>query len=91
MRVGSRRLHLYDQPPKNLDQAAVHHLSVQTDRIDEVAQRFRELNVSVTDVQSEPDASCAMAKGPDDLLVEIFQPKESAVPEELQSYIGFDS
>ncbi|MCB0868986.1 MAG: VOC family protein [Solirubrobacterales bacterium] len=89
MKVGTGRLHLYDQPPRNLDQAVVHHLGVQTDRIDEVVKRLRAMNISVTDVRSEPDASYAMAKGPDNLLVEIFQPDEASVPEELRSYFGF--
>ncbi|MCB0871065.1 MAG: VOC family protein [Solirubrobacterales bacterium] len=91
MTVGSGRLHLYDQPPKSLDQAVVHHLGVQTDEIDEVVRRLRDMGVSVTDVRVEPDASYAMAKAPDNLLVEIFQPDPAAVPDELKGYFGLDS
>jgi catechol 2,3-dioxygenase-like lactoylglutathione lyase family enzyme len=30
LRVGSGRIHLYDQPPKTTDRGAVHHLGVVT-------------------------------------------------------------
>ncbi|HMT05009.1 MAG TPA: VOC family protein [Solirubrobacterales bacterium] len=89
MTVGSGRLHLYDQPPKSLDQSVVHHVGIQTDGIEDVVSRLRELGVSVTDIRSEPDASYAMAKGPDGLLVEIFQPDPEAVPDELRTYFDF--
>ncbi len=90
MTVGSGHLHLYDQPPKNPGQSAVHHLGVQTDEIENVVERLRAMNISVTDVREQPDASYAMAKGPDDLLIEIFQPDPEAVPDELRAYFGFD-
>lgn len=88
--VGSGRIHLYDQPPKNPGQGSVHHLGVQTDEIENVVKNLGDIGVSVTDVRTEPDASYAMAKGPDDLLIEIFQPNRDAVPDELLSYLGFD-
>jgi catechol 2,3-dioxygenase-like lactoylglutathione lyase family enzyme len=91
MTVGQGRLHLYDQAPKNLAQAAVHHLGVQTDEIEAVVGRLRDIGISVTDIRAEPDASYAMAKGPDDLLVEIFQPTPEAVPRELRAYFGLDT
>ncbi len=91
MTVGSGRLHLYDQPPKNRNQAVVHHLGVQTDEIEAVVERLRLMGVSVTAIREEPDASYAMAEGPDHLLIEIFQPDEAAVPVDLRSYFGFSS
>lgn len=90
MTVGGGRLHLYDQPPKSLTRATVHHLGIQTDEIEAVVERLRRQGVSVTDIRREPDAAYAMAQGPDDLLVEIFQPDEAAVPRDLRSYFGFE-
>jgi catechol 2,3-dioxygenase-like lactoylglutathione lyase family enzyme len=86
MRVGSGRLHLYDQPPKATGQATVHHLGVQTDEIETVVERLRALGTSVTDIRREPAAAYAMAEGPDRLLVEIFQPDPSALAPELREY-----
>jgi len=90
MTVGGGRLHLYDQPPKVSGQASVHHLGVQTEGIEETVTRLREMGVSVTDIRREPDAAYAMARGPDDILIEIFEPVEAAVPPELRSYFGLD-
>jgi len=84
--VGSGRLHLYDQPPKVPGQGTVHHLGVQADDLEDVVRRLRSMGVSVTDIRHEPTADYAMAKGPDDLLIEIFRPNPASVPPHLRSY-----
>jgi catechol 2,3-dioxygenase-like lactoylglutathione lyase family enzyme len=86
LRLGSGRIHLYDQPPKSAGQATVHHLGVQTDKLEAVVERLRGLGVSVTDIRREPAAAYAMAQGPDRLLVEIFQPDMAAMPPGLREY-----
>lgn len=74
MRIGEGRLHLYEQPPRSTSHAAVHHLGVQTDEIDVLVERLRGMGVSVTGIREQPGARYAMAKGPDDLLIELFEP-----------------
>lgn len=86
MRVGDGRLHLYAQPPRAPGRSTVHHLGVQTDEIDAVVERVRGLGFSVTDVRREPGAAYAMAEGPDDLLVEIFQPDLDALDPDLRDH-----
>jgi catechol 2,3-dioxygenase-like lactoylglutathione lyase family enzyme len=86
IRVGTGRVHVYDQPPRTVGQGTVHHLGVQTNKLEAVVERLRALGVSVTDVRDEPAASYAMAEGPDRLLVEIFQPNPEALPRELHEY-----
>ena len=89
VRVGSGRIHLYDQPPNVTGQATVHHLGVQTDEIESVVEGLRALGVSVTDMRREPGAFYAMAEGPDRLLIEqIFQPDPGALPPELRNYFA---
>ncbi|MFB9832835.1 VOC family protein [Actinoallomurus acaciae] len=88
LRIGTGRIHLYDQPPKTVGQGTVHHIGVQTDELQAVVQRLRALGVSVTDIRHEPAAAYAMAQGPDRLLVEIFQPDPTAVPPELRDYFS---
>jgi catechol 2,3-dioxygenase-like lactoylglutathione lyase family enzyme len=91
LRVGDGRLHLYDQPPARRSGAGtVHHLGIQTDELDALLDRLRALGVSVTDIRAEPTASYAMAKGPDDVLVELFQPDPAAIPPELRAYFSAD-
>ena len=46
------------------------------------------MGVSVTDIRHEPTADYAMAKGPDDLLVEIFRPNPVSVPRHLRDYFN---
>ena len=74
LRVGEGRLHLYAQAPRHQGQATVHHLGIETDELDELVARLRAAGVSVTDVRRYREASYAMAKGPDGLLLELFQP-----------------
>ena len=88
MRVGSGRLHLYDQPPRQVGQGTVHHLGVQTDDLDGLVAHLREMGVSVTDVRRDPAGAYAMAEAPDGLLVELFEPDRDAVPEELREFFG---
>jgi catechol 2,3-dioxygenase-like lactoylglutathione lyase family enzyme len=86
LRIGSGRIHLYDQPPRHVGQGTVHHLGVQTDELEAVVNRLHELGYSVTDIRHEPTAAYAMAEGPDNLLIEIFQPDPTTLPAELHAY-----
>jgi catechol 2,3-dioxygenase-like lactoylglutathione lyase family enzyme len=88
LRVGQGRLHLYAQPPKHPGPATVHHLGLETNELHSLVQRLRGAGVSVTDVRELPDASYAMAQGPDGLLLELFQPHPASVPTSLSS-IGY--
>ena len=85
MRVGQGRLHLYAQPPKHSGPATVHHLGVETDELHELVQRLKAAGVSVTDVRELPEASYAMAQGPDGLLLELFCPNPARVAGTLAS------
>ncbi len=85
LRVGQGRLHLYAQAPKHSGSATVHHLGVETDELTALVERLKAAGVSVTDVRELPDASYAMAKGPDGLLLELFQPNGERMPETLAS------
>ncbi|MGH3560547.1 MAG: VOC family protein [Mycobacterium sp.] len=88
LRVGTGRIHLYDQPPKHVGRGTVHHVGVQTDELEAVVERMRGMEVSVTDIRREPTACYVMAEGPDRLLIEIFQPDPSAIPQHLWEYFG---
>lgn len=88
LRLGEGRIHLYDQPPRTPGQATVHHLGVLTDDIYDTVHRLRALGIPVTDVRDEPTASYAMAQGPDQLLIEIFQPDPARVPADVRGYFG---
>ena len=83
LRVGDGRLHLYAQPPKHAGQGTVHHLGVETDELDALVARLKVAGVSVTEVRRHPEASYAMAMGPDGLLLELFQPDAAQMDPQL--------
>ena len=83
LRVGEGRLHLYAQPPKHVGQGTVHHLGVETDELEALAARLRAAGVSVTEIRRHPEACYAMAKGPDGLLLELFQPDPARMDRRL--------
>jgi catechol 2,3-dioxygenase-like lactoylglutathione lyase family enzyme len=79
LKVGQGRLHLYAQPPRTAGAATVHHLGIETDELRDLVRRLKDAGVSVTDVRELPEASYAMAQGPDGLLLELFQPNPALV------------
>jgi catechol 2,3-dioxygenase-like lactoylglutathione lyase family enzyme len=89
MRVGEGRLHLYAQPPKHAGPATVHHLGLETNELQGLVTRLKAAGVSVTEIRELPDASYAMAQGPDGLLLELFQPNAARVPDVLSRIAYF--
>ena len=79
MKIGQGRLHFYAQPPRQQGPAVVHHLGVETDELHQLVQRLRAAGVSVTDIRELPEASYAMAQGPDGVLLELFRPDPDRV------------
>jgi catechol 2,3-dioxygenase-like lactoylglutathione lyase family enzyme len=83
LRIGQGRLHLYAQPPRHPGPGTVHHLGLETDELPEVVRRLQAAGISVTDIRQVPEASYAMVQGPDNLLLELFQPNPHRVSDEL--------
>jgi catechol 2,3-dioxygenase-like lactoylglutathione lyase family enzyme len=52
LRVGSGRIHLYDQPPKNTDGGALHHLGVVTDELEQTPAGMNALATAHTPRQA---------------------------------------
>lgn len=87
IRVGSGRLHLYDQPPRHAGPGSVHHLGIQTDDIPGVLGRLAARGV----VPRKPVADFGfwryvMVGAPDGILIELFEVTPDAVPEALRGY-----
>lgn len=83
LRLGQGRLHLYAQPPRHPGPGTVHHLGLETDELPEVVSRLKAAGISVTDIRQVREASYVMVQGPDNLLLELFQPNPHRVSEEL--------
>ena len=86
LQVGEGRIHFYEQSPRTTDRGVVHHLGIQTDELETLVERLRLAEISVTEVRRNPTANYAMASGPDNLLIELFEPNTYTVSAELQGY-----
>ena len=89
LRVGQGRLHLYAQSPRHQGPATVHHLGVETNELEALVPRLNAAGLSVTDVRRAPEASYAMVQGPDNLLIELFQPNPASVKGKLATSAYF--
>ncbi len=87
MKIGKGRLHLYDQPPKNLDRGSIHHFGIQTDDIEEVVNRLRSggvvLKKGMTDLGFW---KYIMVPAPDEILIELFQVDRTKLPQKYLDY-----
>ena len=87
MRIGTGRIHFYEQPPKGEARGPVHHLGIQTGDLESLVSKMKSAGV----VFRKPIADFGfwkyvMAPGPDGVLLELFQVDKKQVPEELQSF-----
>ncbi len=87
MRIGTGRLHFYAQPPKNKVRGNIHHFGIQTDDIEAAVDRLIAKGVTfrkgITDIGAW---MYVMVPAPDDILIELFQIRESAIPPEFLDF-----
>jgi catechol 2,3-dioxygenase-like lactoylglutathione lyase family enzyme len=87
IRIGSGRLHLYDQPPKAPGRGSIHHLGIQTDDLSGIVDRLRARGVEpsrgITDLGFW---RYLMVPAPDEVLIELFEVDAESLPEPLRSY-----
>jgi catechol 2,3-dioxygenase-like lactoylglutathione lyase family enzyme len=87
MRVGTGRIHFYDQPPKTPGRGSIHHFGVQTDDIKGVVERLRSMDVPFNkDIQDLGFWKYIMVPAPDEVLIELFQVDKAMIPKEYHSY-----
>jgi len=74
MRIGSGRLHLYDQAPRDDGHGAVHHIGIRTDDLEALETRLRSKGVEFRSGIRNFDAwKYIMCPAPDGVLLELFQ------------------
>jgi len=87
IRIGSGRLHLYDQPPRSPGRGSIHHFGIQTDDIGAVVERLAA--TGVTPKKAVTDLGVwryLMVQAPDDVLIELFEVSTERLPDSLRSY-----
>jgi catechol 2,3-dioxygenase-like lactoylglutathione lyase family enzyme len=87
MKIGTGRIHFYDQPPKVPGPGSIHHFGIQTDNVASDYDTLKAGGVSfkkgVTDLGY---MKYVMVPAPDDVLIELFEIDRSVIPSEYQEY-----
>lgn len=87
MRIGSGRIHFYDQPPRFSGRGSIHHFGIQTEDIRGVVERLKSQGVVFTkEITDAGFWKYIMVPAPDDILIELFEVDKHQIPAELQSY-----
>jgi len=90
MRIGTGRIHFYDQPPRASGRASIHHVGIQTDDIEAVVNRMKARGVVFTkDITDAGFWKYIMAPAPDDILIEVFEVDKTQIPSDLQGYFDW--
>jgi catechol 2,3-dioxygenase-like lactoylglutathione lyase family enzyme len=72
--VGTGRLHVYDQAPRDRGRGAVHHLGIKVGNLREVWQRLQASGVASPNGLREFEGwRYVMVSAPDDVLLELFE------------------
>jgi catechol 2,3-dioxygenase-like lactoylglutathione lyase family enzyme len=87
MRIGSGRLHFYDQPPKTPGKGSIHHFGIQSDDIEEVVSKLRSGGVVLKKGISDLGFwKYIMVPAPDEILIELFQVDKTKLPPQYLDY-----
>jgi catechol 2,3-dioxygenase-like lactoylglutathione lyase family enzyme len=87
MKIGTGRLHFYDQAPKNALRGSIHHFGIQTDNLDQGYQKLVSLGVQFNKGITELGyMKYIMVPAPDAVLIEYFEVDKSQVPPDLLDY-----
>jgi hypothetical protein len=87
MKIGSGRIHLYSQPPRDNGKGAIHHIGIRTkdlaglrDRLVQMGVRFR------SEIREFGAWRYLMCPAPDQILIELFEIETASMPPELVRY-----
>lgn len=87
MRVGTGRIHFYDQPPKSPGPGGIHHFGIQTDDVERDYRRMKAAGIGFTKgVRDLGYMKYIMVPAPDNVLIELFEVNRSVLPAEYQDY-----
>ena len=87
MRIGTGRIHFYDQRPKHSLRGSIHHFGIQTDSIEEIVEKMKAKGITFTKGITDLGVwKYIMVPAPDDILIELFQVDKNMIPKEYQDY-----
>ncbi len=87
MRIGTGRIHFYDQPPKDSGRGAIHHFGIQTDNLEALVAKMKARGVKFRkEIADFGFWKYVMAPAPDGVLIELFEVDKEKVPAEYRDY-----
>ncbi len=92
MRIGTGRLHLYDQPPRGAPGGAWHHIGIQTDDLPALHRRLLRRGVPFrSGIRELRGWRYIMCAAPDGVLLELFQIDAEKMPPALARYFTLEA
>ena len=87
LKIGTGRIHFYDQPPKFDGPGNIHHFGIQTNDVALDYARLKKNGVNfrkeVTDLGY---MKYIMVPAPDNVLIELFEVNKEIIPPDLQTW-----
>lgn len=87
MKVGTGRIHFYDQAPKSPGSGSIHHFGIQTDDVERDYGRLKAAGVGFRKTVTELGyMKYIMVPAPDGVLIELFEVNKALIPAEYHGY-----
>jgi catechol 2,3-dioxygenase-like lactoylglutathione lyase family enzyme len=92
MKIGSGRIHLYSQPPRDEGHGAIHHVGIRTTDLKSLHQHLLAMGTKFkSGIREFGGWRYIMCPAPDDVLLELFEIDNDSMPPELARYFNDDS
>jgi hypothetical protein len=89
--IGSGRLNIYDQPPREGRGGPYHHLGIQTDDLEALIEHMKRRGFEFKgDIRDFGTGRYMMAMAPDNILLELFETVPSDASEGLRQAFDMD-
>jgi catechol 2,3-dioxygenase-like lactoylglutathione lyase family enzyme len=89
MKVGSGRIHFYDQSPKVTGAGSIHHFAIQTDNLERDYQFMKAEGVEFSKAIVQLGyMKYIMTPAPDNVLIEVFEVDKTVIPLEIHDYFA---
>jgi catechol 2,3-dioxygenase-like lactoylglutathione lyase family enzyme len=86
--IGSSKINLYDQPPKDSGRGIVHHLGIETDNLEALVAHMKNKGFEFKKpIKNLGIWKYIMAEGPDHVLLELFEVVKDKIPKEQYKII----
>jgi len=89
MKVGTGRIHFYDQTPKTPGPGSIHHFGIQTDDVERDYRLLKEAGIGFTkNIVDLGYLKYIMVPAPDNVLIELFEVNKAVIPPEYHDYFA---